>query len=498
MGPIVPLALFGWAALIPGLFALLGPRRAVAVGYVVGWLFLPVATYDLPLVEFDKTAAIAIGCLAGLLLFDLPRLLALRPLVVDLGAIAVVAAPLFSSLANDLGPYDGFANSVARLFTWGAPYLFGRLYFADRAGLVTLGRAIVWGGVVYMPLCLWELKMSPQLHAQVFGFYAHASGFTQVVRFGGWRPTVFQHHGLMLGMWMAMSALVAYALSRTGSARRGVPEPTLLGVRMLWWAVLLAAVTVLCKSSAAIAWMACGMAFLWLGTRMRVRGLAWVLVAVPLVYAGVRTTDAWDGSHLTQGLEALGFPEERVESLDYRFEAERLLADKALERPLFGWGGFGRGFVPWERSPSGFVVPDGLWTLYLNMNGLVGLFGLLWLMLAPLVLWLRAHRGASWIRGDAAAGAGLALVVALFAVDCLLNAMVNPIFLVATGAVCGQVVYAGVPRRATSRSSAQMPVPTIEAVPSFAAVRPVVAAGGPGARLHARWRARTVATARNS
>ncbi|QDU86024.1 hypothetical protein Pla163_31710 [Planctomycetes bacterium Pla163] len=496
MGPIVPLTLFGWAALIPGLFALIGARRAVAVAYVVGWLFLPVATYDLPLVEFDKTAAIAIGCLAGVVLFDLPRLLALRPLVVDLGAIAVVAAPFFSSLANDLGPYDGFANSVARVFMWGAPYLFGRLYFADRGGMVELGRAIVWGGLAYVPLCLWELKMSPQLHAQVFGFYAHASGFTQVMRFGGWRPTVFQHHGLMLGMWMAMSALVAYAQSRSGGARRGAAEPTLLGVRMLWWAVLLAGVTVLCKSSAAIVWMGAGMAFLWLGSRTGTRGIAWALVAVPLVYAGVRTTNVWDGSHLIEGLEALGFPEERVESIDYRFEAERLLADKALEQPLFGWGGFGRGFVPWDRSPSGFVVPDGLWTLYLNMNGLVGLFGLLWLMLAPLVLWLRAHRGSNWIRGDAAVGAGLALVVALFAVDCLLNAMVNPIFLVATGAVCGRAVHAGVPRRVTTKRATRVPAPTIDAVPAASTARPVVVAGGPGARLHARWRARVAASRR--
>lgn len=440
MSALVPLALFGFTALVPALFLLFGARRAVAIAHVAGWLFLPVATYDLPVVEFDKAAAIAVGCAVGVLIFDLPRLVALRPHLVDLGVVLLCAAPLASSLANGLGAYDGFVNAVARLSLWGFPYLFGRMYFASRAGVLELVRAIAWGGIVYAPLCLWELKMSPQLHRQVFGFYAHASGFTQVMRFGGWRPTVFQHHGLMLGMWMAMSTVCAYALSRTGrvgpDGRRR--EPLLLGVRVGRWALVLAGVTVLCKSSAAIAWMAAGVGLVWLGGRMRVRTIAWCLVAVPLVYVGVRTTNLWDGSHLIHAVEGLGFPEERVESLDYRFEAERLLADKALEQPLFGWAGFQRGFVPWERSPSGFVVPDGLWTLYLNMNGLLGLTGLLWTMLAPLVLWLRAHRSADWIRGEHAAGAGLALVVALFAVDCLLNAMVNPIFLVATGAVCGR------------------------------------------------------------
>lgn len=440
MSPLVLLALFGFTGLIPVLFLVLGARRAVAVAHVVGWLFLPVATYDLPLVEFDKAAAIAIGCVLGVVIFDLPRLFALRWHVVDAGVVMLCTAPMMSSITNGLGAYDGFANTVARLFLWGFPYLFGRMYFASRAGVLDLVKVIAWGGILYMPLCLWELKMSPQLHRQVYGFYAHASGFTQVMRFGGWRPTVFQHHGLMLGMWMAMSTVCAYALSRTGRTLPGGwrQEPTILGVRMLWWAVALAGVTVMCKSSAAIAWMAAGLGLLWLGERIKVRGIAWCLVVLPLVYAGVRTTNLWDGSHLIHGLEALGFPEERTESIDYRFEAERLLADKALEQPLFGWGGYQRGFVPWDRSPSGFVVPDGLWTLYLNMNGLLGLTGLLWTMLAPLVLWLRAHRGTSWVRGERAAGAGLALVVALFAIDCLLNAMVNPLFLVATGAVCGR------------------------------------------------------------
>lgn len=469
MSALVPLALFGFAALVPVLFLVFGARRAVAIAHVAGWLFLPVAAYDLPIVEFDKAAAIAVGCFVGVIVFDLPRLFALRAHLVDAGVVMLCAAPLASSLGNGLGAYDGLVNAVARLFLWGFPYLFGRMYFASRAGVLELVRAIAWGGLVYAPLCLWELKMSPQLHHQVFGFYAHASGFTQVMRFGGWRPTVFQHHGLMLGMWMAMSAVCMYALARSGRVGPGGRrvEPRLLGVGAGHWTLLLVAVTVLCKSSAAIAWMAAGMALLWLGGRMRTRGLAWLLVAVPLVYVGVRTTNLWDGSHLIHALAELGFPEERTDSLDYRFEAERLLADKALEQPLFGWAGFQRGFVPWSRSPSGFVVPDGLWTLYLNMNGLLGLAGLLWTLLAPLVLWLRAYRGSDWIRGERAAGAGLAVVVALFAVDCLLNAMVNPIFLVATGAVCGRA--AAIDRHL------------------FLARRRI------GGRLHARWTERSVA-----
>jgi hypothetical protein len=439
MGSLVPLALYGFPALVVVLFVLFGARRAIAVAHVAGWAFLPVATIDLPGVEYDKAAAIAIGCAVGVLLFDLPRLLALRPILADLGVLATVAAPMASSLANDLGAYDGFVNSLARVFLWGLPYLFGRLYFADRDGLFVLAKSLVWGGLVYVPLCLWELRMSPQLHAQVYGFYAHASGFTQVVRFGGWRPTVFMHHGLMLGLWMATASIAAFGLA---FVKRG-SEARFLGLRALHAALLLLAVTVLCKSSASIAWAVGGALLLWLGQRTNVRPFAYALAVLPLLYVTVRTFDLWSGAALVDAIEAVGAPD-RAESLDYRLEAERLLADKALEQPLFGWGGYMRGFVPWARSVSGFVVPDGLWTLYFNMHGLLGLGGLLVMLLAPLWSVLRGTRGAAWCRGERAVVVALAFVVAFFAVDCLLNAMVVPLILVAGGAVCGAMGGAAV------------------------------------------------------
>ncbi|MEZ5978685.1 MAG: hypothetical protein R3F34_10745 [Planctomycetota bacterium] len=220
MPSLVPLFLFGFAALVPVLFAVLGARRAVAFAYVAGWLFLPVATIDLPLVEYDKAAAIALGCLVGVVLVDLSTLLAFRPGFVDLGIVALCVSPLASSISNELGAYDGFANAVNMTLLWGVPWLLGRLYLGSREGATLLARAVVWGGLAYVPLCAWELRMSPQLHAQLYGYYAHASGFTQVVRFGGWRPTVFMHHGLMVGMFMATAALCALALVRAEPRRR--------------------------------------------------------------------------------------------------------------------------------------------------------------------------------------------------------------------------------------------------------------------------------------
>jgi hypothetical protein len=42
----------------------------------------------------------------------------------------------------------------------------------------------------------------------------------QTMRFGGWRPTVFMEHGLMVGMWMSMAAMIGLWLWWTGTLKR--------------------------------------------------------------------------------------------------------------------------------------------------------------------------------------------------------------------------------------------------------------------------------------
>ena len=62
------------------------------------------------------------------------------------------------------------------------------------------------GGLVYVPLCWLEVQLSPQLHRWLYGKHQHA--FIQQMRDGGYRPMVFMQHGLMVGMWMGMTALI--------------------------------------------------------------------------------------------------------------------------------------------------------------------------------------------------------------------------------------------------------------------------------------------------
>src|SRR5215212_8461430 len=70
------LAIWGWPAFAVALFAFLPARRALVVGYVLGWLFLPMMALPMPFVKWDKHTATSVGAILGVLIFDTPRLFA--------------------------------------------------------------------------------------------------------------------------------------------------------------------------------------------------------------------------------------------------------------------------------------------------------------------------------------------------------------------------------------------------------------------------------------
>ena len=53
---------------------------------------------------------------------------------------------------------------------------------------VAIAVGIFIGGLVYAPLCLIEMRLSPQLHRWIYGYMANA--FAHSVRGEGYKPTV--------------------------------------------------------------------------------------------------------------------------------------------------------------------------------------------------------------------------------------------------------------------------------------------------------------------
>ena len=211
------LALAAFVPLTFVAFSALGARRGALTALLAGWLLLP--WYDnvlhVPILSGKRLFVPAVVFGVSLLV-DGRRWRRLRPGWLDLPVLLWCASQAAASLTNGLGAYDAYQATQEAFLVWGVPYLLGRAYLGDPAGVRDYAVGLVVAALAYTPLALWEIRMSPQLHRAVYGFSTIVN-FGQAMRFGGYRPNVFLSHGLMLGLFMATSTLVAWWLWRTGA-----------------------------------------------------------------------------------------------------------------------------------------------------------------------------------------------------------------------------------------------------------------------------------------
>lgn len=431
------IALYAWFALAPFLFAWLPARRAIIAGYILAWAFLPIAVLDTPFVDVDKYVATSIGVMAGLFLLGKRHAIKRHMSYWDLPIVVWCGCPIATSLENDLGLYDGLSACAQRLLMWGVPYVLARIYLSDKQGVRDLAIGIFYGGLLYVPLCLWEIRMSPQLHMQLYGYHQHS--FLQTFRtIGGYRPMVFMHHGLMVGMWMAAASLVGIALWKSGALKRVGPW------RVKWFVIAIVGTTLACQSFGALVLLAIGLAIYSVPRRYGRASVAALLI-LPLAYCGLRVGGYWNGSGLVDITRH--FSEERADSLQFRLEQEEFLSTRAWERPMLGWGGFNRAFPPPNASNVLPAVSDSLWIVVFGMNGFVGLVSIILTLLAPIYAFSRRWKPETWAHPDLAPAGILAILLGVYLLDGMVNMMINPVFTLAAGALTGLAVAARAPVR---------------------------------------------------
>jgi hypothetical protein len=435
-------AVYAWAPLVAVLFASLPPARAVIASYLIGWLFLPVVWLEVFSFDFTKNYAVPLVVFAGVLAFDPRRLRRFRASWVDLPIAIFCISPMLSSISNDLGAHDALSALLYQTISWGLPYFTGRLYFSSAQGLKQLAIGILAGALIYVPLCWFEIRMSPQLHSMLYGFHQH--NFGQTLRGGGYRPMVFMHHGLMLGLWMTSACIVGLVLWRSGAVRK------LWGLPLSFAVPVLLVTTLFCKSFGALALLVIGAGALWLTRGLRTALPMAVLVCAPPAYVAARVAGSWSGADVVSVVSQVD--SDRGQSLAFRIDAEEKLRVKASERPVFGWGGWGRSFVRRfeDARRTDTVITDSLWIIVFGKYGFVGLVSLLASFVVPIVVLWRRCPPRAWAHPDAACAWALATVLLLYALDSLVNAMVNPIYFVIAGAFCG-----------LARSRARAPVPRV-------------------------------------
>jgi hypothetical protein len=425
---LVPIALFGWVPVIMVLFAMLPVRRAALIAFLAGWMFLPVAAYEIKFFpEYGKGSATCLGILAATLIFDTGRITRFRPHWVDLFPIILCISPFLASMSNGLGPYDGFSAANNSMSRWLFPYLIGRLYFTDLPSMRELVFGIFVAGLVYVPFCLFEIRMSPNLHYYVYGF--HPSQFLQAYREGGFRPVVFMSHGLMTSMFMGMATLCGFGLWLSGSRKvfMSLPMPVFITV--------LAVTTVVSRSAGALALMLAGIGAIVVIKYMKTVLPVIAMICVAVAYVLIRGGGLWDGKELVD-VASIVFGSQRAASLETRIVNENALAEKARQRVLFGWGGWGRNRVTNEQGQDASIT-DGLWIGILGTTGIVGLAGFMGTVLLPAALLVRRVPPRFWMHPMAAPCTVAALVVCLWMLDSIPNAMFNPIYIVAAGGLAG-------------------------------------------------------------
>ncbi len=417
-------------------------ERALIWSLLGAYLFLPPppAAFDFPLMppltkESLPSVATFFICLyhcgkARPLHALIPEGLVARALVVlfVLSPIATVATNTEEVFFGRIGlPGLGLKDMVALVllqFILLIPFLLARAHLATAKGLRELVLAMAVGGLIYSLPMLIEVRLSPQLNIWVYGYFQHM--FEQMIRQSGFRPIVFLYHGLWAALLLVMAIICALALAREADQRR----------RVLWLvaALYLGAVLVLAKSLGSLLYgiYLVPLALL-LPTRLQVR-IAGIMVLVAIAYPVLKGAGYVPVDWLLD--KATAIDPDRAGSLRFRFDNEDILLERALEKPLFGWGSWGRNQIFDPVSGAILTVSDGRWIILIGIFGWVGYLAEFGLIALPVL--------ALWARGAALAGSGagllvgpVALLLAINLIDMIPNATLTPLTWLFAGAVLG-------------------------------------------------------------
>ncbi len=263
--------------------------------------------------------------------------------------------------------------------------------------------------------------------------------------FGGYRPVVFMHHGLSLAIYMMGASFLGIILWRCKVIRRIMGMP-------VGWAVLgLTVTTIMCKSVNAVVLLAVGLVVIVLTRRLRTPVLVVCLLLTPPLYMAARIMGVWDGQDLVRLTGGI-VNEDRAGSLEFRISNEDILKAKAMGRPIFGWGGWGRSRV-YDDDEKALTVSDSLWIIALGQEGLVGLASVLGALLLPVVVFIRRVPVYAWSLPAVAPAAGICVMTILYLIDSTFNYGINPVLLLSLGGISSTVLACQRRNSALARSA---------------------------------------------
>ena len=436
---IAYLALIAFPFLALYLFSRKSVAEAIVWTFVLGYLLLPVRTFiDPPLFpNINKIVLPALTALGLVIIFGRERLQILpRSPIARLFLVILILMPTISGLANrdpivigdtylpGMSVFSGEGISLMMSeFAVLIPFILGRQFLADVENQRKLIKIIATCGVLYTFAIIWEIRLSPQLHAQLYGYFPHSFG--QQMREGGFRAVVFLGHGLLTSLFLVITLVLLAYFAR--NQRRIFNLNAFVPIAFVLVAIAFN------KTYAAYIYTMLAIGFCFFLSR-KLRRLALVGISIFLIsYPVFRSSDFYPDDQIVE--LAAGFSEDRASSLQFRYDNENILLEKIAERPFFGWGVWGRNRV-YDENGNDISVTDGGWIIDLGIYGWIFYICKYTLMVWPIFLWVKIKK----YTGDEKKideVTALSFIVGIVLFDNLINAGISPIVWLISGALMG-------------------------------------------------------------
>lgn len=405
-----------------------------------GFMFLPAKTaIDLPLApSLGKSTIPILSALIGILLVKRKKISYLNNYGwIKILLLLYVLSPFITVLLNgdriNIGgrilPGLTFHDSISVVvnqWLYILPLLFGRQFFRTYELQLLMFKTLVIAGLGYSLLMLIEIRISPQLHTMMYGYFPHT--FAQQARDGGFRPVVFMGHGLWVAFFAAVVVIAATTLWKNSEKIRNF-SPSLISFYLL-------TVLILCKSMASIMYGLFSLFLIRLTSNRLQLKIAIFLVMLTLLYPTMSMIKVFPHDKVVE-IANTYMGAERSQSLEFRFDNEKILLQHVQQRFFFGWGGWGRSRVFDDMSGNDISITDGRWVITLGQWGWFGFiaeFGLMAMVV------FRAYKASKLIKDKKQLNllSAHAILVSLIMIDQLPNATLGPWLWLLAGILLGR------------------------------------------------------------